>query len=210
MKSARHFIQILFPMLAISLCAAALGFLVPTRVAPSPAALSVRCSTAPMLCAAPSPPPTVDLRRKRPEETSKYGVDPRPNVGEDGMSAPDKDWLLAHVKDGEVNSLQTAEQLQAALDSRRMVVIKFMREGCAACASTLQSYANLAKRYGSDALFFEVDFDRSRPFCKQCRIKFVPAAHIYTDNVMQGAFPMGKKTWDAFVDTADSFYQGVK
>ena len=47
-----------------------------------------------------------------------------------------------------VETLGTVGQLQAALDTagdKQVVVIKFVREGCLACASTMESYRATAK-----------------------------------------------------------------
>ena len=89
----------------------------------------------------PSPPPAVDNRfpgRENQAETAKgkYGLDPRIAM-EDAIG--DASWASAIVS-GEINALQTIEQLLGVLDltasSDQLVVLKFRRDGCAACAST--------------------------------------------------------------------------
>lgn len=188
----------LITMLAVLVAGiASAGFLAAPHLAP-PLTVTPRCSAA-VLNAPPSPPPTVDLRKKRPEDPNKYGVDPRDNV-EDALVA-DTTWLSKKVKPGNVNVLTDVSQLAAALDGeKQFVVLKFKRVGCAACASTQDSFKKLAKDLKGNGLFFEVDFDDARPFCRLCKIRFVPAAHIYSNGAFVGAKPIGKNSWDGFME----------
>ena len=123
----------------------------------------------------------------------------------EGAVVADDSALHVEGEEGAVNGrLQTVAHLQAALDvaaaSNSLVVLKFVRAGCAACASTREDFAATAKRMGSTAQFFEVDYDASRPFCRACKVKFVPAAHIYTGAALAAALPIGKKSWSAFAE----------
>lgn len=40
-------------------------------------------------------------------------------------------------------------------------------------------------RYESTAYFFEVDYDNARGLCKQCKLRMVPAGHIYAKGRLQ-------------------------
>jgi len=149
--------------------------------------------------AGPSPPPAIDNRggaRARPDDVSKYGTDPRPQD-----ISSDSEWWSSSYKSGKVNILEHAEQLQAAMDaakSEQLVVVRFVRKGCAACGATAPLYEKLASVHASKAQFFAVDFDEARPFCKQAKLKFVPAVHIYNAGGLDIAMPAGKKSWEKF------------
>ena len=58
----------------------------------------------------------------------------------------------------------------------------------------------LCHRYAATGDFYLVDYDKARGFCKQCKLKFVPSGHIYSQGKLQAALPMGKKAWDGFVE----------
>uniref|UniRef100_A0A7S2JMK3 Thioredoxin domain-containing protein n=1 Tax=Haptolina brevifila TaxID=156173 RepID=A0A7S2JMK3_9EUKA len=155
--------------------------------------------------AAPSPPPAVDLRfagRSKPDESAKYGKDPRSET-----IAAKIDFKT--VATGKVGTLSSIEELQASLDvadkNQQVVVLKFMRKDCMACASTKKQFESTARSYAAGGQFYEVDFDVSRAFCRSCALKFVPSAHIYVANELRAALPMGKKSWDAFVEKLSAF-----
>ena len=154
------------------------------------------------MAASPSPPPAVDLRfagREQPEAASKYGKDPRA-AGE--AVTPDATFTGSGA--GAVGVLADVAQLQAALDrgsaAGQVVVIKFVRKDCLACASTRPQFTEMAATYMEKGQFYEVDFDDAKPFCRSCGLKFVPSSHIYAGNSLKAALPMGKKSWDAFVE----------
>ena len=156
----------------------------------------------PRMAAPPSPPPAVDLRfagREQPEVASKYGKDPR-TAGE--VVTPDA--AFTGTGTGTVGILANVAQLQAALDrgsaARQVVVIKFVRKDCLACASTRPMFTQMAATYMEKGQFYEVDFDDAKPFCRSCGLKFVPSSHIYAGNSLEAALPIGKKSWDAFVE----------
>ena len=151
-------------------------------------------------------PPAIDLRRPAAQqaaaaaaEAAKYGFDPRDSVAEDVDLVPDAEFAIST---GAVGSLGTVEQLQAALnaadDKQQVVVIKFMREGCTACASTVDKIKSVAKQYAGAGQFYEVNYDESKGFCRQAKVRFVPSAHIYAGNKLVDALPIGKKSWDNF------------
>jgi hypothetical protein len=110
--------------------------------------------------ASPSPPPATDMRfpNRPPAEApnAKYGHDPRD--GSEDVSG-DSNWanMLFERGAGKVNTLQTMEQFVGALHvaekAGEIVVLKFKRVGCAACASTEKQYAEKAKRYSAKAKF---------------------------------------------------------
>jgi len=156
------------------------------------------------LAASPSPPPAIDLRfagRKRPgadAAVGKYGMDPR---DPDAVPASDADFA-ASLAAGKVGTIVNLPQLEGALaaaeNAGQLVVVKFVRDGCTACASTAKLYASAAKTYTEQAKFFEVDYDVAKPFCKQCKVRFVPSAHIYKGDTFLDAVPLGKNSWDNF------------
>lgn len=141
--------------------------------------------------------------RKRPggDDTSdaKYGHDPRDGL--DTEVEADADFAST-ITPGSVGMLSTVNELQAALDaaagSDSVVAIKFIRDGCVACASTRDAYASVAKAYGEKGQFYECDFDAARPFVRKCEVKFVPSAHVYANGALQFKSGMGQKTWDTF------------
>jgi len=151
----------------------------------------------------PSPPPAVDLRfagREQPEAaSSKYGKDPRA-----AGQAVTPDATFTGSGTGAVGILADVAQLQAALNrgsaAKQVVVIKFVRKDCLACASTRPQFREMAATYMEKGQFYEVDFDDAKPFCRSCGLKFVPSSHIYAGNSLKAALPMGKKSWDAFVE----------
>jgi len=144
---------------------------------------------------------TVDNRRQRPaaEVENKYGVDPRQNKGDgSGSTGP---W--EHTP-GTIGDLDSVHQLSDAVDkaaaANRFVALKFRRDGCAACAATVEVFEQTAKEFAVSGDFYLVDYDKARGFCKQCKLKFVPSGHIYAQGELQAALPMGKKAWDAFAE----------
>ncbi|KAL1499711.1 hypothetical protein AB1Y20_011906 [Prymnesium parvum] len=127
-------------------------------------------------------------------EEGKYGVDPRDSSAGEPLA----------FESGRVGRLHSSTQLtyvvNTAAEQNRFVVLKFRRDGCAACASTVEAFLEASERYASTGYFFEVDYDQARPFCKQCKLRIVPAGHIYARGVLQAALPMGKSTWNAFAE----------
>jgi len=174
-------------------------------VAPGRIHVPAQSSVAPQIAmsAPPSPPPAIDLRNpnaKPPADANaKYGHDPR-----DGLSpedtAPDASFA---VSSGDVGAIGTVGQLQAAIDASgdsQLVVIKFIRDGCLACAATASLYRETAKAYGGAGQFYEVNFDQSKAFCRTAGVKFVPSGHIYAKGKLQHALPLGQKAWSAFAN----------
>jgi len=144
---------------------------------------------------------TVDMRRKRPEpadDAQKYGLDPRGRA--EGVVAD----ASVRTKPGKVGQLETVGQLQDSIDeadaNSQLVVLKFVRDGCAACASTAQLFEDTAKELGADGLFYLVNYDTARDLCKLAKLKFVPAAHVYAKGSLRAALPLGKKKWDDFYE----------
>lgn len=127
--------------------------------------------------------------------SGKYGGDPREGKG----VAP---VPVAHTA-GLVGRIESIGQLQTAIDTAgsagSFVAVKFMRESCAACASTATLFEEAAAEY-AEAQFYLVDYDQARAFCKACRLKFVPSAHIYQRGELDSALPLGKKAWPAFAE----------
>ena len=123
----------------------------------------------------------------------KYGVDPRLNVNV--VSEP------VDIPSGVVGELGSVGQLQAALDAAgsNCVVLKFEREGCAACENTKEKLNRLAARRQRSVHCFTVDTMLHTEFCKNLvGLKVVPAAHIYQNGELKQAMPIGGKTWPKF------------
>jgi thiol-disulfide isomerase/thioredoxin len=105
--------------------------------------------------------------------SKKYGEDPRKSadlveageIGDFSVAAP-----------GEIGQISNVAQLDAALspDQAPVVVLKFIRQGCPACASTAAQLEAAAKTYRNDARVYLVDYEACKAFCKLCRIKVVP------------------------------------
>ena len=122
-----------------------------------------------IMAASPSPPPAIDLRRPggpapAPGSADKYGHDPRDGLSGDDLK-PDSSFASSIAPGTVVETLGTVGQLQAALDTagdKQVVVIKFVREGCLACASTMESYRATAKAVR--VYFFEPDDRLLGPF----------------------------------------------
>lgn len=131
-------------------------------------------------------------------DASKYGRDPRLGLASDQFVA-DADWSQTP---GAVQRLVTINQLEAALEAadaeKQVVALKFVREGCKACAATSDLFAQTANEYGSAAQFYEVDFDEARKLVKACEIKAVPCGQLYSRGKMQRAMATGPKRWDDF------------
>jgi len=145
------------------------------------------------------------VRAAAPEAPGKYGGDPR--VGLEVTA--DAEWM-ASVAPGTIGELSSVEQLQAAVDtaaqSSALVVLKFKRADCAACASTNEQYLAAAEELGATGnFFFTVDYDEARAFCKTVKVKFVPSGQIYADGELRAALGMGPKKWDDFRETLDEF-----
>ena len=130
------------------------------------------------------------------------GIDPRGESSE-GCSKPDATAVTAP---GVVGTLENIDQLQAAIDGcDHSVVIKFWRDGCPACKSTVEKYEAAAQKYLSSS-FYLVNYNSARAFCRQAKLKVVPAAHIYTDGSLVAALPLGPSAWDAFASRLDEVH----
>lgn len=135
---------------------------------------------------------------------NKYGCDPRDNPS--NMITDPQDTLarqlLPLAKPGVVNELVGgAEQLDALLEDagdERVLVLKFKREGCPACNSTVAPLQSAAKAYVGRADFFTVDYSRLKAFCRKCAIKVVPCAHIYVGGQLVDTLPLGPSAWADF------------
>lgn len=164
------------------------------------AASCSRIYAAPRARAPPLIMETVDMRRQRPAvdgPQNKYGIDPRARDGDgSGSTGP---WKHTPGTVGDLDSCaQLSDAVAKAAAANRFVALKFRRNGCAACASTVEVYEATAKAFAAMGDFYLVDYDKARGFCKQCKLKFVPSGHIYSKGKLQAALPMGKKSWDEF------------
>lgn len=107
-----------------------------------------------------------------------------------------------------ISFLQTIGELQAALtfanDANQLVALKFKRNNCAACASTVEDFAALAEEYGDAGQFYEVSWEDSKDFMKRCQLKAVPSGHIYGRGELQSAMALNAKKWTDFRTECDA------
>lgn len=138
---------------------------------------------------------------------TKYGCDPRgPEDFVDGSdyTVPVVAADFADVTfpaPGEVGELVGGvAHLNALLNhaGERALVLKFRREGCAACKSTVESLASAARAYSDRACFVNVDYSVNRQFCKQCALAVVPCAHVYVSGQLTMSEPLGPRAWGKF------------
>ena len=142
---------------------------------------------------------------------TKYGCDPRgPDWFLDDdytVPVPVNDTFAMPVP-GEVGVLtggvaHLSAVLQAAGDERA-VVLKFKREGCPACNSTIAPLASAAQAYAGRADFLEVDYNLNKRFCRQCALAVVPSAHVYVGGQLAAAMPLGPRAWGKFADAMEN------
>ena len=135
---------------------------------------------------------------------TKYGCDPRGGVDENAPppSAVERSGPFPLVQQGIVGQLEGGvEHLNALLEDageERAVILKFKREGCPACNSTIAPLASAAAAYAGRCDFVEVDYTRERAFCRSCRLAVVPCAHIYIGGELADAMPLGPRAWAKF------------
>ena len=140
------------------------------------------------------------LRRTRAllAGSRKYGHDPR--RGDARRTTADEGELGSWqpTPPGELSNLENIAQLEAALSEVPIVVLKFVRKGCPACASTAEQYEAAAKTYRDSARFYLVDYKDAKTFCQQCSLKVVPAAHIYVEGSLQVRMACAHSSWSDF------------
>lgn len=143
-------------------------------------------------------------------DTAKYGHDPRDALEPAAYVA---DTGLAIGATGTVGTLTTVNELQAALDvaaeRNALVSLKFVRDGCPACASTRELFIDAAKECGEKGIFFEVDFNAAKALCRLCELKFVPSGHVYSGGVLQHTSGLGKKSWDTYKEGLDEVRESL-
>lgn len=140
---------------------------------------------------------------------TKFGCDPR---GPDDYLdeecteplVPD-DAIFPELVPGEVGELSGGvyhlNALLRAAGTERAVVLKFKRDGCPACKSTIAPLDSAAAAYIGRVDFVEVDYTRNRAFCKQCALGVVPCAHLYVAGQLAESMPLGPRAWSKFADT---------
>jgi len=99
--------------------------------------------------------------------------------------------------------MTTIGQLQAAIDAVRgqgaeLVVLKFTREGCAACRTTETLYENAARKFGSSGLFFTCDCLEARTFARASGVRVVPSVFIFAAGELHTAMRLSRGDWPAF------------
>lgn len=134
----------------------------------------------------------------------RFGHDPRDDMEPDEIVA-DCEWTPAQP--GSVHSLDTIGQLQAALDAAgetQLVVLKYMREGCKACAATNGDYSKMAQVYGVDAQFYTVNAMVAKELRQASGVRAVPCGHVYLRGRLRKVMAAGPKAWDDFESEANS------
>lgn len=87
---------------------------------------------------------------------------------------------------GTIAELTTAEQLVETMRHTphdRFICLRFTRVGCVPCTKTSEAFAQAAVDYGGVGLFYNVQFEDSKPFVKACGVKAAPVAQIYAQGV---------------------------
>lgn len=145
---------------------------------------------------------------------NKYGCDPRgPDVSQAaasilGDAPPPQRPPATEFEPGAVNELNggiamLSDILQRSAASERMVVIKFKRKGCMACASSVEPLASAARAWADRVDFFEVDYHESKALCTACAIKVVPCTHLYMNGTLVDTMPLGPSTWSNFAERVE-------
>ena len=133
---------------------------------------------------------------------TKYGCDPRtvddhpPN--DDATEVTSFALIVPGIVGELVGGITHLDALLQDAGDDRVVVLKFKREGCAACKSTIAPLASAAESYAGRVDFVTVDYDRNRAFCKQCALAVVPCAHVYVAGQLADAMPLGPRAWAKF------------
>ena len=135
--------------------------------------------------------------------STKYGCDPRTqDEGKLEENPADSSGSYPTFEAGVVGELTGGlahlTWLLRETGDEKAVILKFKREGCPACNSTILPLASAAAAYADRALFLEVDYTRNRAFCKLCALAVVPCAHIYVDGKLVDATALGPRAWDKF------------
>eukprot|EP00322_Chrysochromulina_rotalis_P011908 CAMPEP_0115857816 /NCGR_PEP_ID=MMETSP0287-20121206/15773_1 /TAXON_ID=412157 /ORGANISM="Chrysochromulina rotalis, Strain UIO044" /LENGTH=230 /DNA_ID=CAMNT_0003312053 /DNA_START=48 /DNA_END=740 /DNA_ORIENTATION=+ len=145
------------------------------------------------------------MRKRLACGATKYGCDPR--IGAEDhtavLAATVQTKALPLAEPGVVGQLQEGTAhlsllLEDAAASGRAVILKFKRDGCPACKSTIAPLDSAAKAYMGKADFLTVDYNELKLFCKHSRIYVVPCAHIYVDGQLADAVPLGPSKWGDF------------
>ena len=144
---------------------------------------------------------------------TKYGCDPRGpgDFVDEDLTEPaipdDANFALAVPGVvGELNGgVAHLNVLLKDAGMERAVVLKFKRDGCPACNSTVAPLASAAAAYAGRADFVTVDYTKNRAFCKQCALAVVPCAHVYMGGQIAAALPLGPRAWAKFAMSLEEF-----
>ena len=98
--------------------------------------------------------------------------------------------------------------LDAAVQRHELVVVKFKRQGCAACKSTVDLMKDAAASYADEVSFWEVDYHGSKSFCQRAQIKVVPCVHVYGGDTLLHVAGLSKSKWSAFSDQLQELISG--
>lgn len=138
-------------------------------------------------------PPHYPRARSTCMSDPKYGVDPRTTM-------PDTPTIPAWTP-GQVGAIQAAGELIGAVDAAAadggFVAVKFWRDGCKACESTKEKWAQAAVQYPKGR-FYLINYGETKDMCRAIGLKVVPTAHLYASGQMQDALPLGPSSWDLF------------
>ena len=94
-------------------------------------------------------------------------------------------------------------QVRCALVSAKTYTSIPPAHECAAhapCRAIAPKFVRAARKLQSVADFYMVDTVAAKPFCRQCAVKNVPAAHVYSQGALRETAPIELKRWDHFVE----------
>lgn len=140
------------------------------------------------------------------------GGDPR--VGKGGVwpsshaheGAVPSDWSA--TDNGALGSIQSVAELQAAIacanERERLLVLKFFSPRCTTCRAIAPKVARAARKLRTDVDFYEVDTHAAEAFCKQCTVKSVPVAHVYSRGKLTEKAIIEPNLWAAFLSRLDA------
>ena len=83
-----------------------------------------------------------------------------------------------------ISSIQTVSDLDAAVATHPLVVVKFYMPSCRACFKMKPYYEQFAKDATESTAFLEVDSDASRLLIRLVGVKSLPCVHIYKEGVL--------------------------
>ena len=149
-----------------------------------------------------------------PVKTYELGHDPRGPLPE--WATPEE---IAHLdarsskvpkpatasKSPYISSIQTVSELDAAIATHPLVVVKFYMPSCRACFKMKPYYEQFAKGATESTAVLEVDTDASRLLVQLVGVKNLPCVHIYKEGTLVARHRIGNM--NLFTGMQASFQQ---